>query len=439
LSVYAMAALGSELSVIGYSGIGSSVSLRSMARVGAKLSVMSFVTFGSALSLRRFARMGSSISVHGIARLGASMSLLDCANFGSSISLRSFARVGRCLSVMDLTWMGSSLSLRTYARYGSSLSINGLSRVGSGLSILDVIQMGAALSVRGFARIGSSLSVFDFVNLGSSLSVRSFIRMGSALTSDKINFGDTNSYTKYVSTPAKAIETFVDNTRGISVTATGGVLHGTWTSDNAVTTSDRRLKKSIMPLYKAIAESANKAPQATSTSSRPAGTEKASTVGWVLRQLRPVSFKFKHGPESKQSRYGFVAQELQQVLPSVVRGQGEKHLTVVYQDLIALLTLAAQVLQDRVNQQEDSITNIVKHLKSLDEKIEGILAKQQDVTKVDSTSSTLTAYLQKMEEKLEHVLLRQQQQDERNAAKKYSQEVDDRGEHIRGWPHAVQI
>eukprot|EP00415_Alexandrium_ostenfeldii_P000646 UN0646 len=194
-----------------------------------------------------------------------------------------------------------------------------------------------------------------------------------------------------------------------------------------------------MPLYKAIAESANKAPQATSTSSRPAGTEKASTVGWVLRQLRPVSFKFKHGPESKQSRYGFVAQELQQVLPSVVRGQGEKHLTVVYQDLIALLTLAAQVLQDRVNQQEDSITNIVKHLKSLDEKIEGILAKQQDVTKVDSTSSTLTAYLQKMEEKLEHVLLRQQQQDERNAAKKYSQEVDDRGEHIRGWPHAVQI
>eukprot|EP00408_Alexandrium_pacificum_P033828 CAMPEP_0171282104 /NCGR_PEP_ID=MMETSP0790-20130122/66740_1 /TAXON_ID=2925 /ORGANISM="Alexandrium catenella, Strain OF101" /LENGTH=399 /DNA_ID=CAMNT_0011751337 /DNA_START=53 /DNA_END=1253 /DNA_ORIENTATION=- len=399
-----------------------------MARVGAKLSVMSFVTFGSALSLRRFARMGSSISVHGIARLGASMSLLDCANFGSSISLRSFARVGRQFAVSTHVCSVRILALdqralsRRVRPVDPGRHPDGRGAVGQGF------------------RKDRQLLVSLRLRQPGKLAFRAELHPdGVGVDDDKINFGDTNSYTKYVSTPAKAIETFVDNTRGISVTATGGVLHGTWTSDNAVTTSDRRLKKSIMPLYKAIAESANKAPQATSTSSRPAGTEKASTVGWVLRQLRPVSFKFKHGPESKQSRYGFVAQELQQVLPSVVRGQGEKHLTVVYQDLIALLTLAAQVLQDRVNQQEDSITNIVKHLKSLDEKIEGILAKQQDVTKVDSTSSTLTAYLQKMEEKLEHVLLRQQQQDERNAAKKYSQEVDDRGEHIRGWPHAVQI
>jgi len=104
-------------------------------------------------------------------------------------------------------------------------------------------------------------------------------------------------------------------------------------------------------------------------------------VGWVLRELRPVSFNFKDGPEAKYSRYGFIAQELQQVLPGVVRGTGEEHLKVVYQDLIALLTLAAQVLQDRVNQlsdalhkQEESTAALFKYIRDLDSKVERVLS-----------------------------------------------------------------
>ncbi|CAK9010054.1 unnamed protein product, partial [Durusdinium trenchii] len=63
-------------------------------------------------------------------------------------------------------------------------------------------------------------------------------------------------------------------------------------------------------------------------------SEEAEGVSWVLRQLRPVSFKFKNGPEAKYSRYGFIAQELQEVLPSVVRSvqtDGREHLAVAYQ------------------------------------------------------------------------------------------------------------
>jgi flagellar biosynthesis chaperone FliJ len=52
-----------------------------------------------------------------------------------------------------------------------------------------------------------------------------------------------------------------------------------------------------------------------------------------------VSFTFRRGPESKYTRYGFVAQELERILPAVVRGQDSyKH--VLYQDLIAVLALA---------------------------------------------------------------------------------------------------
>jgi len=53
---------------------------------------------------------------------------------------------------------------------------------------------------------------------------------------------------------------------------------------------------------------------------------------------------------------------------------------VAYQDLIALLTLAAQVLQDRVNQlsdalqkQEASTQTLLEYVKKLDAKIERVL------------------------------------------------------------------
>merc|ERR1711879_345608 len=112
----------------------------------------------------------------------------------------------------------------------------------------------------------------------------------------------------------------------MSFSGSGGTLHGTWTADNTVTASDRRLKKSIVPLYKEVAESArNLGTDAAELQQRPMGTERSSVVNWVLRELRPVSFKFRHGPDAKYSRYGFVAQELQQVLPGVVRGAGDKH------------------------------------------------------------------------------------------------------------------
>ena len=44
-------------------------------------------------------------------------------------------------------------------------------------------------------------------------------------------------------------------------------------------------------------------------------TEQPSS--WVLRELRPVSYRLKEGPDSKSLRYGFVAQELDKVLPAV--------------------------------------------------------------------------------------------------------------------------
>jgi len=191
------------------------------------------------------------------------------------------------------------------------------------------------------------------------------MRLGSDLSLEgKLRFAADGTY---IGNTADTMNFFAGGNRGMSITSSGGSLHGLWTSDQAVTTSDRRLKKSIVPLYRAISE-AGKASGTMQTASKRKDKERDEAVGWIMRELRPVSFKFKNGPEGKHQRYGFVAQELQQVLPDLVRGQGEKHLAVAYQDLIALLTLAAQVLQEKVKQQEETLERLVKIVEEIDQR-----------------------------------------------------------------------
>merc|ERR1711966_368821 len=67
-------------------------------------------------------------------------------------------------------------------------------------------------------------------------------------------------------------------------------------------------------------------------------------------------------------------------MPNLVRGTADKHLSVVYQDMIALLTLAAQVLQDKVVAQEEAMKNLAttltKSVEALNEKVEKIMEQQ---------------------------------------------------------------
>jgi len=249
------------------------------------------------------------------------------------------------------------------------------------------------------------------------MSVRNFVRFGSHVSVDEgISFGSTDTGIKYI-TGSDSLEIRVGGTRTLSTSETGGTLHGVWNAEHAVSTSDRRLKKNIVPLYKAISDTT---PQASIDRQSTKTAERKTTVGWVLRQLRPVSYQFRSGPEGKYSRYGFVAQELQQVLPAVVRGEGEKHLSVVYQDLIALLTLASQMLQDKVNKQEEAMAAMMAHIKALDDKMERLLGRHQDDEKQQGQLQQqqqilmLEKKIQQQEEQLQRVRQLQQQQDQRH-------------------------
>jgi len=133
---------------------------------------------------------------------------------------------------------------------------------------------------------------------------------------------------------------FANQTKLISGYAndTSGALHGTWTVEVPITTSDRRFKKNIHPLEHLLEGKRSK------------HTETVSD--WVLSQLRPVSFVMTEGDDSV--RFGFIAQEIQKIIPELVRttSGNETTLSVVYQDMLAVLTMILQEQARRIEQLE---------------------------------------------------------------------------------------
>merc|ERR1719221_591533 len=132
---------------------------------------------------------------------------------------------------------------------GSTVSLLDILKIGSSLSLRSLCRLGATLSIFSGARFGSSLSVLDFVHLGSSLSVRS-------IKATTVSDGTGTTYAKFTTNDIELAvwdSTTSSTRRGLTVTNIGGQLHGAWSSEATVTTSDRRLKKNIEPLYRTIA------------------------------------------------------------------------------------------------------------------------------------------------------------------------------------------
>jgi hypothetical protein len=216
------------------------------------------------------------------------------------------------------------------------------------------------------------MSVIDYVNFGSSLSVRAMIKTNGIGGGNELY--DKSARIQFVNrdpTPPdySSMQFYVEDLRTMSMGKTSnvntrGILHGVWETDFTVTTSDRRLKTSIQPLYQTIAAHAKtrwsetRFDSTVSSQTPPSKQQQDQPIGWLLRELRPVSFKLKSGPEAKYLKFGFIAQELETIFPNLVRNVGgtgpdEGTKAVATQDLIAVLTLALQNLQKEMEKQRE--------------------------------------------------------------------------------------
>jgi hypothetical protein len=210
--------------------------------------------------------------------------------------------------------------------------------------VSDFLVVGNYVSVRGSAAVGEVLSASMDTSIGGSLSI----------AGESLMFGDF-------------FNCYVNGMRLISGDAgLRGHLHGQWTVDTAVTTSDRRFKRQIVPLNTADGGPYN--------------------VLDILENLRPVSFVLDG---DDRVRFGFIAQELERILPSiVVDGTDDASSTksVLYQDLIAVLTSVIQNQQDQLNsftrrmklmietrmQQEEEMKNLQLRLAKLETILENL-------------------------------------------------------------------
>mmetsp|Transcript_9998 Transcript_9998/g.21362 ORF Transcript_9998/g.21362 Transcript_9998/m.21362 type:complete len:466 (-) Transcript_9998:145-1542(-) len=395
-AVFGGAVLGSSLSVRSFSQFGSGLAVFGRSRLHGAVSVLDYSVLGSTLSLRSFGYSGSTISIVGRtignwlsafdnAEMGSSVSIRQCMKFGSTCSLVGKATVQGRFSCMSYVGIGSSLALRSYARLGSGVSATHRSLVKE-MSVFDFLLLGSTLAIRSFARLGSHLSIAGSIKTASNTYVRRLESAsidsehvmsqgdarvkgnlevegsarfhGSADFSGKVNAGTLEAESATVGGdltvggsvhipggslapgPRGGVEVVADGWRSIRATSSGGSLHGVWLADGAISTSDRRLKSEVTELVRTLSRGERKAPD-----------EKRS-AGWVLRELRPVSFTFKE-ERSQGLRFGFIADEIACILPELVRDLGnlrqgdgpEKFKGVVYQDLIALLAAAQQQLQ----------------------------------------------------------------------------------------------
>jgi hypothetical protein len=108
-------------------------------------------------------------------------------------------------------------------------------------------------------------------------------------------------------------------------------VFGTLTSNAARTFSDKNLKENIIPISNAL-----------------------DTVS----KLEPVSFNWKPDMRGVDlgTRYGFIAQDMQEVLPTIVKE--EEHLTLEHNNIISINTAAIKELVNEINELKDEIKTL---------------------------------------------------------------------------------
>lgn len=303
------------------------------------LFVKTFSWLGFSPPVIGFGRPGSAIVLHHSIETEAVLSshsltwasLLPSVNFANvelSLSLRSFLRVDLMPSSLRHVQLEMSSLVPGFDLAGSSSLLQGLGHAGALPLALDFAQLEPPLLCQRCAHFGNDVSL---VNTPS-------VTIGSDA---KIEFVDPTM--KWWS---------AGNSR-LSLTSEGGIIHGIWSADaegynlGSNAWSDRRLKANIQPIMAAIANR----------------TVNSSVS--LLNMLRPVAYNMQGDPA--RIRFGFIADEMQQVLPEVVQytgaGKDSARAGIMYLDLLAVLACSIQELTLEMNL-------IVERLSAVEERIQ---------------------------------------------------------------------
>jgi len=153
----------------------------------------------------------------------------------------------------------------------------------------------------------------------------------------------------------------VNDTDRLTVNATGIDVIGTATTDGGVWSSDQRYKKNITPVTGAL--------------------EKLSKLNPVNYDWRTDEFKERGFSDKKQ--WGFIAQEIEKVMPELVIETRNGYLGLNYTGVIPLLTKAMQEQQTEMEKQQKEIDELKAQLEMIMKMMQSDMSDKTDDKKAD--------------------------------------------------------
>jgi UDP-3-O-[3-hydroxymyristoyl] glucosamine N-acyltransferase len=352
--------IADDLNVVGLSTLGGYVDINDSVDVASNLNVVGLTTLGSYVTINDSVGISSDLSVSGITTLGGYVDINDSVGISSDLSVSGIATIATIsvvsaeLSNLNVTGIATLGVIDTTNLTLQNLEVSGITTLGS-VEINSGIITAKSGIVTYFGDgsglintppgnpagsntevqyndngvfAGSSNFTFDGnnVNISGIVTASTFFGDGSGLTgTGSTVFNDT-------ATNQEFFPLFTNITTG-TITASGistskltyNPSTGTLTVIDLNSTSDINLKENIKTVENAIE---------------------------TVSSLRGVSFDWK---ENGKSSYGVIAQELEEVLPELVK-QGEVK-SVNYNGLIGVLIEAVKELSAEVEELKKSLNN----------------------------------------------------------------------------------
>ena len=341
------------LAVYGTANVTGASTLRSQVLIGAALSVTQqadaaiaspaspkLVVNGGAyidanltvkadLSVRGDATLADALTVTGTTTLGSAATITPASGtFGE------LGYLGATVAVTGDTTFGGSSNTTTV---NTLLSVTGASTLSGAVTVSNTLKVGAT-----GAGNAKASTFFGTVDITGDVTVNAANKLTATGTGSRVGFvefGQTSDIATIKSTLTIKTVSFVDNnitttgdmtcvnvaaSKNVTATEKGTFQQGCYSS-SFYATSDARLKRDVSTVTDALDKCA---------------------------KLRGVTFKWVAG-EDQRDQLGVIAQETQQVYPSLV-SEHEGYLRVDYPKLVGLLIEAVKELDERTRPVESS-------------------------------------------------------------------------------------
>jgi hypothetical protein len=349
--------VGGTLSVAGIVSFGSTgqVSISALgAYSGTSAGYSSNVTVGGTLGVTGASTLAGVANLNGGATIRSSLVVFKPDNVSSAATMDSNGNIGGTgLGTFNSLSIGTTATILGATSIGGTLGVagtlnaNGSILLKGGLTLYQADGVTAAVTLSATGAVGSIGPIQGTTVTGTTRGV-----FGGAAISTGGSVSATGTYPFYTRDANATAGQFWafggDASSSFAIRAGGGDGTGAYLAYNGTTwaaTSDRRLKKNMVPLTNALDS---------------------------VKSLSTIKYKWRSKRRGTGTYVGFIAQDVQAVLPECVTTDKDGYLGVQYAELTVLLAAAVKELAD---EKDAEINQLRTQMAALQASVNALLAR----------------------------------------------------------------